>query len=185
MSLGKDVDFVQSVLNPRPAWHVMHVQVELPYALHDSIHLPIHGLGHPDALGHVYFDGTGYNNRALDEVATNDGLTVNSIHAMREGIFTRGVLLDVAAATGVDWLAAARLVTPTDLEAAERLAGLHVEPGDAIVVHTGLERRAATSTRRSWSSAPASTWPRWSGFASETSPCIPATAWNACPSPRP
>jgi kynurenine formamidase len=146
VSLGKDVDTVQSVLNPRPAWHVMHLELALPYALHDSVHLPIHGFGtHLDALGHVYFHGQGYNNRAQHQVVTNDGLSVNSIYAMREGIFTRGVLLDVAGAAGVDWLAADHLVTPADLEAAERFGGVRVEPGDAIFVHTGLEGRAETT----------------------------------------
>ena len=147
VSLGKDVDFVQSALNPRPAWHLMHLELELPYALHDSLYLPIHGFGtHLDAVGHVYFDGVGYNSRAQDQVVTNAGLSVNSIHAMRQGIFTRGVLLDVAGAARVDWLAADQLVTRTELDAAERFAGVRVEAGDAIFVHTGLDRRAATVT---------------------------------------
>jgi kynurenine formamidase len=143
VSLGSDIDTLQRELNPRPAWHVMHLERALPYALHDSILLDIHGVGtHLDAVGHVYFDGVGYNDRNQDEIVTNDGLLANSIHAMRAGIFTRGVLLDVAGATGVPWLEPDRVVTPADLEAAEALAGLRVEPGDAIFVHTGLERRA-------------------------------------------
>lgn len=145
VSLGADVDTVQRALNPRPAWHVMHLQQALPYTVHDSVHLTVHGVGtHLDAVGHVYVDGVGYNGRRQDEIVTDDGLTANSIHAMRDGIFTRGVLLDVAAATGVQWLAPERFVTPTDLEAAEEHAGVRVEPGDAVFVHTGLERRAGS-----------------------------------------
>jgi kynurenine formamidase len=144
VSLASDVDPVQRPLNPRPAWHVMHLETGLPYAAHDSIHLDVHGVGtHLDAVGHVYFDGVGYNGRRQDDVLTGDGLRANSIHAMRDGIFTRGVLLDVAAAAGVPWLEADQFVRPADLEAAETGAGLRVEPGDAVFVHTGLERRAA------------------------------------------
>jgi kynurenine formamidase len=107
------------------------------------VHLDIHGVEtHLDALGHVYLDGLGYNGRRQGEVVTNDGLRANSIHAMRDGIFTRGVLLDVAAARGVPWLDEDHVVTRADLEAAERHAGVTTEPGDAVVVHTGLERRA-------------------------------------------
>lgn len=144
VSLGSDVDLVQRRLNPRPAWHVMHGERALPYAAHDSIHLEVHGVGtHLDAVGHVYLDGVGYNDRRQGAVVAGDGLRANSIHAMRDGIFTRGVLLDVAAGAGVPWLAPDRFVTPADLDAAEALAGVRVEAGDAVFVHTGLERRAA------------------------------------------
>src|SRR5215471_5523403 len=74
VSLGQDVDFQQSVLNPRAAWHVMHLDMQVPWALHDSLVLPIHGFGtHLDAVGHVYFDEVGYNNQAQRHVVTNDG----------------------------------------------------------------------------------------------------------------
>ncbi|WP_369256669.1 cyclase family protein [Geodermatophilus amargosae] len=144
VSLGGDIDTVQRPLNPHPARHLMHLERDLPDTLHDSIALDVHGVGtHLDAVGHVYVDGIGYNGRRQDEVVTNDGLLANGICAMREGIFTRGVLLDVAAAAEVHWLEADRTVTAADLRSAETLAGVDVEPGDAVFVHTGLERRAA------------------------------------------
>ncbi|HSK59309.1 MAG TPA: cyclase family protein [Actinomycetospora sp.] len=144
VSLGGDVDTVQRPMNPRAAWHVVHLnEGGLPYATGDSLHLDIHGVEtHLDALGHVYLDGRGYNGRRQQDVVTNDGLRSNAIDAMRDGIFTRGVLLDVAAARGVPWLDEDHVVTRADLEAAEQHAGVAVGPGDAVIVHTGLERRA-------------------------------------------
>ena len=72
----------------------MHLEGALAYTVHDSIALDIHGIGtHIDAVGHVFFDGVGYNQRRQDDVVTNDGLQRNSIHARRGGIFTRAVLL--------------------------------------------------------------------------------------------
>jgi kynurenine formamidase len=140
--MGADVDTTQRALNPRPARHIMHLERALPYTLHDSIAMDIHGIGtHIDAVGHVFFDGVGYNQRRQDDIVTNDGLQVNSIHAMRDGIFTRAVLLDVAAAASTESFEPDRFVTPADLEAAEARAGVRVESGDAVVVHTGLERR--------------------------------------------
>jgi kynurenine formamidase len=145
VSMGADIDTAQRPLNPRPARHIMHLETRLPYALHDSIALDIHGVGtHLDAVGHVFFDGVGYNDRRQDQIVTNDGLQQNSIHAMRSGIFTRAVLLDVAAAANIEWFERDRFVTPADLDAAEAVSGVHVEPGDAVIVHTGLERRAGS-----------------------------------------
>ena len=72
----------------------MHLERALAYTVHDSIALDIHGIGtHIDEVGHVFFDGVGYNQRRQDDVVTNDGLQRNSIHARRGGIFTRAVLL--------------------------------------------------------------------------------------------
>ena len=53
---------------------------------------------------------------------------------------TRGVLLDVAAARGVDWMEAGDAVFPEDLEAAEARQGVRVEPADAVLLRTGYGR---------------------------------------------
>jgi kynurenine formamidase len=116
-----------------------------PRASIDFIGMVPHGLSltHLDALGHCFFDGRLYNGRpAAETVSKSEGLRFASIMAQREGIVTRGVLLDVAAARGERWLAAGEYVTADDLSAAER-AGVAVEPGDAVVVHIGLEAREA------------------------------------------
>lgn len=64
---------------------------------------------------------------------------------MRDGIFTRGGLLDLAAAVGPAWLPADHVVSPADLEAAERAAGVNVGSADAILIHTGLSARLAAA----------------------------------------
>ena len=111
-------------------------------AVADTVTLRIHGWGtHLDALGHIYNDGVGYNGRRQAEVFDENGLTVNAITAMRDGIFTRGVLLDVAATLGESWLSADHLVTRDELERAEQAAGIRVESGDAVFVRTGLAAR--------------------------------------------
>jgi kynurenine formamidase len=65
------------------------------------------------------------------------------VYAQRQGIFTRGVLLDVAAARDVPWYLPDEYVTVADFEAAERRQGLRVESGDALFVRTGMERMEA------------------------------------------
>jgi len=59
---------------------------------------------------------------------------------MRQGIFTRGVLLDVAAARGVSWYESDEYVTVADLEAAEARQNVRVGSGDVLLVRTGMER---------------------------------------------
>ena len=116
-----------------------------PIAISDEWRLTTHGFGitHIDAPAHtLYRDGV-YNGRGAESVLSSTGLRFGSIAAYGAGIVTRGVLLDVATARGVDYLETRDAVSIVDLEAAESLGGISVGTGDAIFVRTGLgERRA-------------------------------------------
>lgn len=143
VSLARPLDVHPSAVNPRPAWHVMHLETERTYAAADGLHLQVHGLAntHLDALGHMYLDGVGYNGYQQQDVVLMGGLTALDISAMATGVVTRGVLLDVAAAAGERWLAAGATVDGALLQAAADLHGIEVGAGDAVFVHVGLERR--------------------------------------------
>ena len=143
VSLAKPLDVVPSAVNPRPAWHVMHLETERPYAAADGLHLQVHGLAntHLDALGHMFLDGLGYNGFVQDEIVRMDGLTALDVAALATGVVTRGVLLDVAAAAGRPWLEPGTPVDAALLRAAADLHDVEVGTGDAVVVHVGLERR--------------------------------------------
>jgi len=52
-------------------------------------------------------------------------------------VVTRGLLLDIAAARGVPRLEAGDVVTVGDAQRALASSGLEVEPGDAVLFHTG------------------------------------------------
>lgn len=97
---------------------------------------------HLDCVSHIgSHEGRTYNGRPFAEVATSDGLTFGSIHAQRAGIFTRGVLLDVAAACGREWLDPGHEITPDEMEQAAAAAGVEVSCGDVVVVRAGVEPR--------------------------------------------
>ena len=51
------------------------------------------------------------------------------------------MLLDVAAAKGVDWLEPGEGVFPEDLEAAAERQGVRVQEGDAVLLRTGYGKR--------------------------------------------
>ena len=96
--------------------------------------------------GHIYTDDVGYNGRHRSEIFSGDGLVAHAITAMKDGVFTRGVLLDVAASCGRPWLPAVHTITRAELERAETAAGVTVEVGDALFVHSGLTARLAATT---------------------------------------
>lgn len=146
VSMAKPIDTQASAVNTRPAWHVMHLETERPYATADSLQVQTHGLAstHLDALGHMFLNGVGYNGTAMTEAMNMAGLRRLDIGAMRSGIVTRGVLLDVAEAAGCEYLAAGAYVDRQLLLAAEARSGLTVGRGDALIVHVGLERREAS-----------------------------------------
>jgi len=60
---------------------------------------------------------------------------------LRDGVVSRGVLLDVARTRNVSWLGPGEGVMPEDLEAAEKAQGLRVESGDILLVRTGYYAR--------------------------------------------
>ena len=96
---------------------------------------------HVDSLCHYSWSGEMYNGIPANRVTSREGAQALSVEAAHRGIVSRGVLLDVSAARGVDWLEPGEGVMPEDLDAAERAAGVTVEPGDIVLVRTGNYRR--------------------------------------------
>jgi kynurenine formamidase len=91
---------------------------------------------HWDALSHVSYEGLLYNGFAASTITADAGATRCGIHRVRS-VVTRGVLLDVARARGVERLDPGYGITSDDLDAALALTGLTIEPGDAVLVRTG------------------------------------------------
>jgi kynurenine formamidase len=145
VSIGRDLSTQSNRLNTDPVVHRMLFDADPPLSALDSIGLSTHGfaLTHLDAITHVFFEGRAYNGQRAADLLRPGGLRSGSVYAQREGIVTRGVLLDITAVRGVPFLAPGEAVTAEDLSAAEKLSGTTVEPGDAVFVHVGLERREA------------------------------------------
>lgn len=146
ISIAHDLSAVQSPANPDPLVHRMHlVAYSTPGACLDSVLITTHGFSvtHMDALGHVNFRGRMYNDREAGDAITPQGLARCSVLAMKDGVFTRGVVLDVARARGVDWLELDDEVGSGDLDTAAEQAGVTIAPGDAIFVRVGLRAREA------------------------------------------
>jgi len=102
----------------------------------DVVAIAPHGfeITHIDALGHVFYHGLSYNGRTAEDVVSVDGLVSSGIDAASGGVFTRGLLLDVAALLGVDGLGPEVAIGREHLDGALARRGLMVEPGDAVLV---------------------------------------------------
>lgn len=101
----------------------------------DTVYLPLQAATHWDALAHMSSRGRLYNGFPAETV-TGRGATRCGIDRVRN-LVSRGVLLDVARARGVDRLPPGHPITTDDLDAAADLAGVTVEPGDVVLVRTG------------------------------------------------
>ena len=101
----------------------------------DKVTLGLQAATHWDALAHVSYDGFLYNGFPADSV-TEAGAAHCGIDKVGT-IVTRGVLLDVPRALGLDRLPSDHAVGPDDLDAAAALGRLEVGPGDVVLIRTG------------------------------------------------
>jgi kynurenine formamidase len=101
----------------------------------DVVVMPLQCATHWDALAHVSYGRKIYNGFS-QETVTSAGASKCGIHLV-ESLVSRGVLLDVARAKGVDVLEGGHQITPHDLDAALALTGAQVETGDVVLVRTG------------------------------------------------
>ena len=111
----------------------------------DTFFISYHGYVHThmDSLCHFLYDGKMYNGYSQD-VVTEKGAANNSIINFKDGIITRGVLMDMARLKGVDYLEPGTPIYPEDLDAWEKKARMKVGSGDLLLVRTGRwARRAA------------------------------------------
>jgi kynurenine formamidase len=139
VSLAGDPDTVKGVDNPSPYEHKMNGIGS------DQWGVSYHGIAHThlDALAHINEDGVFYNgyHPNADEVLKAGHHFKNSIHNLKSGVFTRGVLIDIPRLKGVPYLEQGTPIYIEDLEAWEKQSGVKVGPGDALFVRTGVWAR--------------------------------------------
>jgi kynurenine formamidase len=112
----------------------------------DTYKVSYHGYAHShiDALCHILYKDQTYNGHARDEVLTEHGCAKLGVQNLKDGIVTRGVLIDIPRLRHVPYLEPGTPVFVEDLEAWEKYANVRIHPGDAIFLRTGRwARRAA------------------------------------------
>ena len=89
-----------------------------------------------DGFAHQTHEDSWYNCAKVSENATRSGFSKYGIHGVGQ-LFTRGVMIDVAGYKGVEMLGDSYEITVEDLQGATQKQGLTLQPGDAILIHTG------------------------------------------------
>jgi kynurenine formamidase len=155
VSLARTVRFESTADAPVPPVHFMvesgegwatgqKVSARPNAAATDYFGMIFHGatITHVDSLSHFFWEGKTYNGQPAHLVSTSLGATVCSVEQAKNGIMTRGVLVDVPMVRGIDWVERGEGVSPEDILAAEEQCGFRVEEGDVLLIRTGqLHRR--------------------------------------------
>src|SRR5262249_17677765 len=138
VSMAGDADMVKAVDNPNP------YELKMLTIGTDQISVNYHGIAHThvDSLAHINDNGVFYNGYKPDaDSVLKQGHDKNSIHNVKNGIFTRGILIDIPRLKGVPYLEPGTPIYIEDLEAWEKKAGVKVSAGDALFVGTGVGAR--------------------------------------------
>lgn len=144
LALDLKQDGVQTGMIPGRV-NPLHVMVQINQELFgpgtvatsdDAVTLGLQAGTHWDALTHVSHSGKIYNGRPAATITPHGRSAYSGIHTARH-IVSRGVLLDVAAAKGLDRLPGDHAVTPEDLDEAAAFGRVTVRAGDIVLVRTG------------------------------------------------
>ena len=152
ISLGADFPVDLAPDNLYPAHHMMvlagdargdHGVPGLETTM-DYVGVNYHGMAcsHIDALCHVFVEGRMYNDRPASDVRSS-GARTNDVMVAANGVHGRGVLLDLPALHGADWLEPDTVVTPEELLACEAEQGISLSEGDIVLINTGRYQRRA------------------------------------------
>src|SRR5229473_2327012 len=142
VSLAQPLSTQTALDNPQPVQHMMlHAGSPAPASL-DFFAIASHGMAftHLAALCHVFWQGKMYNGFSSSEIG-RWGAGKCAIDVARDGVISRGVLLDIPKLKKVDFLELREPIYPEDLDAAEKAEGVHVEEGDvyALGLFGGVE----------------------------------------------
>ena len=96
----------------------------------------VHGpMTHLDALCHDSANGKLYNGYPLETVSQEVGCTRLGLDNVKEGIVTRGILIDMTRLKSASSREPGTRVYVDDIDAWEKQTGLKISPGDALFVY--------------------------------------------------
>ena len=139
VSLAHNVIKEKALDNTSPFEHTMVVWgASGKFYCADRYSVEYHGYAHThmDSINHFFYKDKLYNGFTRDDVG-KDGAHKLSIHKIKNGIFTRGILMDIPALKGKKYLEIGEPIYVEDLEAWEQKAGVRVSSGDVIFIRTG------------------------------------------------
>ena len=137
VSLARDLNADKAIDNPDPFRDTMSLGADDKFNM-DAYTVNFHGFAfsHFDALSHTYYKGQLYNGFP-DTMITSAGAGVLDSAQYKNGIFTRGVLVDIPWLRGLPYLDKDASIAARDLDAWEAKTHVRIHSGDAVVIRTG------------------------------------------------
>ena len=140
VSLAHDIETEKAADNSSPFFHTMLSTGAHPdgqFVL-DEYRVSYHGYAHThmDALCHMAWKGKMYNGFPQTDV-TEQGAKELAVMGYKDGILTRGVLIDIPRLKNLPFLDPGTAIYPADLDAWERKTGVQVMSGDVVFIRTG------------------------------------------------
>ncbi len=144
ISLARDLETAPGAQNPQPVQHFVRWFERAPGeggGAGDYVAFHVHGYQntHIDALCHGWGDRGMWNGRSHEVEVTPRGSKFGGIEHWRDGLTTRGVLLDVVRHRKTKHVAFNEPVHAKELEEIAEEQNIKIEPGDAIVIHCGRD----------------------------------------------
>jgi kynurenine formamidase len=158
VSMARTAEMEPAIDNPRPIVHEMSrgrggsIPPSDIGGASDTFFIAYHGVVHThmDSFCHRMYKGEMYNGMPASEI-TDKACNMGSIFSFKDGIITRGVLMDIPRLKGVDYLEPGARIYPEDLDAWVKQAHLKIEPGDAVLIRTG--RWARRQAKGAWNTS--------------------------------
>lgn len=137
VSLSRDLDTVKSADNGNPFVEKMSPPVDNEFNM-DEYSVFYHGFAHThmDALSHIFTPQGMYNGFPESSVKPT-GTEKLDVLAYKNGIFSRGVLIDIPWLKNLPYLETNAVITAADLDAWEKKTGVRVGSGDVVLIRTG------------------------------------------------
>jgi kynurenine formamidase len=152
VSLARNIETEKAADNDSPFVHKMTSTGKTPldgtYSM-DMISVSYHGWAHShmDSLCHMFYKGKMYNGYSQEDV-TSQGATKLAVTNFKNGLLSRGILMDIPRLKGVAYLEPGTAIYSEDLDAWEKKAGVKVSSGDIVLIRTG--RWAARDSKGPW-----------------------------------
>jgi len=124
----------------------------------DAVSMPLQCGTQWDALGHVFNRGKMWNGYDATLVGSR-GAEKNSIDKMKDKMFGRGILLDIARWAGVESLEDGTAIDSEDLDACAKAQGVEIRQGDFVLYRTGHMERCLKNKE-------------WGGYAGGNAPGV-------------
>ena len=139
VSMALDLNTERDALNANPFEHTLSTSRFTEHEVAGDVYrVQYHGFAHShvDGLPHFAHDGRMYNGFPVSGLAES-GAEKLGIHNARNGIVTRGVLVDMPRHRGVDYLEPGTALTAEDIETWEQATGIRIGSGDVLLIRTG------------------------------------------------